>query len=263
MTSISETGHVKNVANFLKYNQFIATLGSAYNPAASNLTQSALSALHITAKTNLDNLKIAEDAWKDATNQREIAFHPLDTFSTQLLGLLKSTDAPQQTVNDFLFLVEKMRGASKKTSKANKANPGKSIPPVIIEEPTPTDPTVPTTISTSQQSFDQKLEHFAKMILLLQGVPTYLPNETETKILTLQSKLTTLHTLNDTATNATVLLKSARIARNTLFYSQDGMLDVIRKSKNYILAIFGKSSQQYKAAISFKFVRVVQKKKAK
>lgn len=257
MASTIETGHVKNVANLLKYNQFLATLGTAYNPSIANQTLSALTALQTTAKANLDNLKITEDAWKDATNKREIAFKPLDTFSTQLLGLLKSTDAPQQTVNDFSFLVEKMRGSSKKTTKADA---GKIID-TTTTPPIATDP-APITISTSQQSFDQKLEHFAKMIILLQGVPTYTPNETETQISTLQTKLTNLHALNDTATNATALLKSARISRNTLFYGTDGMLDVIRKSKNYILGVFKKSSQQYKTAISFKFVRVVPKKKA-
>jgi len=259
MASTIETGHVKNVANLLKYNQFLATLGIAYNPSIANQTLSALTALQITAKANLDNLKVVEDAWKDATNKREIAFKPLDTFSTQLLGLLKSTDAPQQTVNDFSFLVEKMRGTSNKTTKPSA---GRLAPPTNPNTPAPSDTPTPSTISTSQQSFDQKLEHFAKMILLLQGVPTYIPNETESQVTTLQTKLANLHALNDTATNSTALLKSARISRNTLFYGTDGMLDVIRKSKNYILGVFKKPSQQYKTAISFKFVRVVPKKKA-
>lgn len=266
MASTFETGHAKNVANLEKYNQFLATLGTAYNPANANLSLSALTAFQLNAKANLTTLKVAEDNWKDATNLREIAFENLNTFSTQLLGLLKSTEASQQTINDFTFLADKMRGSSKKTTKADagkatKADAGKTIDPStlppIVEEPTP-----PTTISTSQQSFDQKLEHFEKMVLILAGVATYTPNEPQTQVATLQTQLTTLSTLNTTANDTHSIFRAARISRNTLFYSENGMLDLVRKSKNYILGVFKKSSQQYKTAITYKFVRVVQKKKA-
>lgn len=256
MATVFETGHAKNMANLLKYNQFLATLGTAYNPSISTITSAALTTLQTTAKTNLDAVKLAEDTWKNTTNKREIGFGSLDKFAVQLLGNLKSTNAPQQTVDDFLFLVNKMRGSS------TKADAGKIVlQPVIIAEPNPED--VPITKSTSQQSFDQKIEHFTKMILILQNVPTYTPNETQTQVATLQTQLTTLNTLNSNATNATALLKSARINRNTLFYTANtGMLDLIKKSKNYIQGAFGQQSQQYKTAISYKFVRVVAKKKA-
>ena len=259
MTAVFETGHAKNMANLLKYNQFLATLGTAYNPSISSITAPALTNLQITAKANLDAVKVAEDAWKDSTNKREIGFSPLEKFSVQLLGNLKSTDAPQQTVDDFSFLVNKMRGTSTKATKPNANKTG--FPPVIVDEPNPV--IIPPTKSNSQQSFDQKIEHFTKMILILQSVPTYTPNETETQVTTLQTQLTTLNTLNSNATNATALLKSARINRNTLFYTDNtGMLDIIKKSKNYILGAFGQGSQQYKTAISYKFVRVIPKKKA-
>jgi hypothetical protein len=40
------------------------------------------------------------------------------------------------------------------------------------------------------------------------------------------------------------------------------MLDTIKKSKAYVLGIYGKASQQNKVAIAYKFVRVVPKKQA-
>jgi Holliday junction resolvasome RuvABC ATP-dependent DNA helicase subunit len=49
-----ETGHVKNVANLLNYNQFITTLGATYNPSMATITLSALTAMQATAK--LDNI---------------------------------------------------------------------------------------------------------------------------------------------------------------------------------------------------------------
>lgn len=258
MASTSETGHVKNVANFLKYNQFVATLGATYNPSIPSIVLTALTTMQATAKTKLDAVSTALDVWKDATNKREIAFNPLATFSTQLLGVLKSTNASQQAVNDFAFLVGKMRGDT--GGKLTKADAGKVSNPETSstsEEETPSK-------STSQQSFDQKLEHFGKMILLLQGEPSYTPNEVNLQIVTLQTQLTNLTALNAAATNATATLKASRIDRNTFYYTPDtGMLDIIKKSKAYIQGVYGNSSQQYKTALSFKFVRVIPKKNAK
>ena len=59
----------------------------------------------------------------------------------------------------------------------------------------PTDPveTIETkTISTSQQSFDNKLQHLEKMIMILQSVPSYNPNEVPYKVASLQTQLTNL-----------------------------------------------------------------------
>lgn len=265
MASTSETGHVKNVANFLKYNQFVATLGTTYNPSEPSLVLASLTTMQAAAKTKLDTVSTALDAWKDATNKREIAFNPLATFSRQLLGLLKSTSATQQAVDDFTYLVGKMRGDAE--GKLTKADAGKVSNPEInstSEEETQSK-------STSQQSFDQKLEHFGKMILLLQSVPSYTPNEVNMQVATLQAQLATLQAqlatltaLNAIATNATATLKSSRIDRNTFYYTADtGMLDIIKKSKAYIQGVYGASSQQYKTAISYKFVRVIPKNKAK
>jgi hypothetical protein len=255
MSTYFETGHLKNVANLLKYNQFVTTLGVTYNPSIPSIVLSALVAMQTTAQTKLDTVKTAEDNWKFESNNREIAFKALDAFSTQLLATLKSTDANQQTIDDFVFLVKKLRGDY--SGKLTKADAGKMANPsnIPIE--------VPPTKSSSQQSFDKKIEHFSKMVLLLQGVPSYTPNEAVLQVATLQTQLANLVTLNNTATNSVANLKAARIDRNTYFYAPNtGMLDVIRKSKAYIGGVYGKSSQQYKTALSYKFVRVVPKKNA-
>ena len=243
-----ETGHVKNVANLLNYNQFITTLGATYNPSMATITLSALTAMQATAKLKLDAVTALADVWKTATNNREI--ETLNSFSTQLQSILKTTDASQQTIDDFAFLINKMRGNSGNAAKKAAA---KSAIPNAEED-------APKFISSSQQSFDQKIEHFGKMILILQGIATYAPNEANMQIAALQAKLTNLQNLNVTATKASADLKAARIDRNTLYYGANtGMLDTIKKSKNYIGGLYGKTSQQYKAAVAFKFIRVISK----
>jgi hypothetical protein len=255
MNTYYETGHAKNVANLLKYNQYLLTLGAGYNPANPKLTYSAFTTLQSNGAAKQNTVDTAEETWKEETNLREIAFLPIDGLATQLLAALKSTDAPQQTIDDFAFLVRKMHGD---ISKAAKAEANRTV------DPNNPNPVVPIIRSTSQQSYDRKIEHFSKMILILQGVPSYSPNEVDLQIVSLQARLANLILLNQNATDSLAKLKAARIDRNTFFYGADtGMLDLIKKSKLYILGVYGKTSQQYKAAIAFKFVRVIQKKKAK
>ncbi len=262
MAAYYETGHVKNVATFLKYNQFLATLGAAYNPSNTTITlpsfttsQSLGSAKQSAVNTNKEN-------WKDATNNRTDEFDPLPSFTTQILGALKSTQATQQTIDDFAFLVGKMQGYSnsQKSTQNSKTVAPSTIPTIDPSNPTPINPTK----SNSQQSFDQKIEHFEKMILILQTVPSYTPNEVNLQIISLQAKLANLKLLNKNAEQAKSDLKAALIDRNLFFYAKDtGVLDLIKKSKEYIKSVFGPQSQQYKTALTFKFVRVIPKKKSK
>ncbi len=187
----------------------------------------------------------------------------MDKLSTQLLGALQSTAASPQTINDMVYLVRKIRGHAKltKADAGKVANPDEN--PIALPDPTPSS-AAPISISNSQQSFDNKLQHFAKLILLLQSVASYAPNEVSLQVASLQTLLNTLITLNNAANTSYANLKASRIARNLTFYANDtGMLDRIRRSKSYIKRIYGASSQQYIAANAIQFVRVVSKKKAK
>ncbi|MCA6437610.1 MAG: hypothetical protein IM600_12110 [Bacteroidetes bacterium] len=254
MSTYFETGHPKNVANLLKYIQFLQTLGTNYNPSNASITLAALTTTQTTADTKQTLVKTLEDTWKNQTNLREIAFNPLNAFTVQLFSILKTTDASEQTLEDFLFLVNKMRGSDNASTKTANAKTTTTNTESTSEAQTK---------STSQQSFDQKIEHFSKMILILTGVTSYTPNEVQFQLPSLNAQLANLTTLNTKANNAKTQLTAARIDRNTYFYAPNtGWLDVVKKSKEYIGAVFGKQSQQYKAAIAFKFVRVIAKKKS-
>lgn len=253
-----ETGHVKNAANLLKYNQFLATLGSAYNPSNTAISLSALTTAQTTATNKINAVATALTNWNNAQNARKTEFDSLAAFSTQLLGALKAAGAAKQTTDDFAFLVGKMRGDD--GGKLTKADGGKIA--ITNDNGNPEETT--TGKSTSQQSFDQKIEHFNKMILLLQSEPSYAPNEVQFQLTTLNAKLANLNTVNDNANNAKTLLTSSRIDRNLFFYDPTGgVLELAKKSKDYVKSVFGASSLQYKTALTFKFVRVIPKKDAK
>ncbi len=101
------------------------------------------------------------------------------------------------------------------------------------------------------------------MILILQSVPAYNPNETAIKIVTLQTQLTNLTNLNNAANTSYATLKNARIQRNLFFYAKDtGALDIVKQVKAYVKSVYGASSQQYAAVNAIKFTRVIPKKSA-
>lgn len=260
MSNYYETGHAKNVANLLKLNQLIATFGTTYNPSNNAIKTTALATLYTNANTKLSDVNNNFTSWKNATNSRELAFDPLRKEVTQILGALQSSGATQQTIDDLTFQVNKFRSSG---SKLTKADAGISDTPAAEKVAGTSDPTETKTISTSQQSFDNQLQHFQKIILILQSVPTYNPNETPFKVVTLQTQLTNLTNLNNAANTSYANLKNARIQRNLFFYAKDtGLLDLVKQVKAYIKSLYGATSQQYIAANAIKFTRVVSKKSA-
>ena len=260
MSGYYETGHSKNVANLLRLNQLIATFGTTYNPSNVAIKTTALATLYTNANTKLSDVNTNYTNWKNATNARELAFDPLTKLTTQILGALQSLGLPQQTIDDFESQVKKFRSSG---SKLTKADAGIVVTPPAEKVAAPETTDEATTISTSQRSFDNQLQHFQKIILILQSVTTYNPNENAFKVTTLQTQLTNLITLNNAANTSYATLKNARIQRNTFFYAKDtGLLDIVKQTKAYIKSLYGASSQQYQAANAIKFTRVVPKKSA-
>ena len=255
MSSTIETGHAKNVANLSKLNQLIATFGAGYNPSNSAISAAALQSLHTNANAQLTAFNTAFANWKNATNDRELAFEPLGKLSTQILGALQSLPLPQQSIDDFEVLVKKFRSRPKKSAKAKASESANDVTEKVVGlDPAPD---LPKTISTSQQSFDQKLQHVEKMILTLQGIPSYAPNESAFQVANLQARLATLHALNDAANASYSALRQARTGRNAFFYGPNtGLLDLVKYAKAYIKSIYGASSPQYRASNDIRFVRV-------
>ena len=159
-------------------------------------------------------------------------------MSTRLVNALQTTDASDETVNDAKGFNRKMQG--KKASSTQ----------------TPTDPNAPapTTISTSQQSYDQLIQHFSGLKSVLEAEPTYTPNETELQVATLNAKIADLNTKNTAVATAYTNISNSRIARNeTLYTSEDGIYETAGEVKKYVKSVFGASSPQYNQVSGIKF----------
>ena len=114
-------------------------------------------------------------------------------------------------------------------------------------------------ISTSQMSYDSRLDNLFKLIQLLSSIPEYNPNEKELKLEHLSTLMEELKAKNAAVVEKTTPLSNARISRNSILYMNDtGLYDVAMDVKTYIKSVFGATSPQYKqvSKLAFKKVKV-------
>ena len=243
MASTSETGHAKNVANFDELISFVTGYRESYNPSKATIKLDALKALSDHAKNSINAVSSMEPAYKSAVAAREVVFIPLSKLTTRIMNSIKATDTTVQVDENARTLVRKIQGVratAKKTEDEKKAlaEKGKEV----VE------------ISTSQMSYDNRLDNFFKLIQLLSSVPEYNPNETELKIEHLNTILDDLKAKNAAVVESYIPLSNARISRNDLLYKENsGLYDVALDVKNYIKSVFGATSPQYKQVSKIKF----------
>ena len=238
MASTSETGHAKNVANFQDLIEFVTGYGATYNPSKNSLKLPQLVALKATAETKLTDVISKNTAYNNKVNERMVAFSNLKSLSTRLVNALQTTDATTQTINDAKTFNRKMQG--KKASASQ----------------TPTDPNAPApkTISTSQQSYDQLIQHLAGLKSVLEEESSYAPNETDLQVATIDAKIADLTAKNTAVSTAYTNISNSRISRNeTLYTSDNGIFETASEVKKYIKSVFGASSPQYNQVSGIKF----------
>ena len=242
MASTSEVGHAKNVANFQDLIEFVTGYGATYNPSKNALKLPQLIALKASADATLADVITKNTNYNNKVNERITAFSGLKSLSTRLVNALQTTDATTETIGNAKTFNRKMQG--KKASSSQ----------------TPTDPNTPapTTISTSQQSYDQLIQHLAGLTSVLEAETSYTPNETDLQVATLQTKIADLTTKNTAVATAYASISNSRIERNeTLYSSSTGLVETANEVKKYIKSVFGASSPQFAQVkgIQFKVIK--------
>ena len=230
MASLSETGHAKNVANLQDLISFVTGYGATYNPTKNALKLPQLNALATASQASLADVVTKNTAYNNKVNERVVAFSNLKALSTRLINALQTTDATTQKVADAKAFNKKLQGVRAKA---------------ITTPPDPNTP-APTTISTSQQSYDQQIQHLAGIISVLQSEPSYAPNENDLKIVTLTAKQTDLTTKNNAVATAYTNVSNSRIARDTnLYATTTGLFDIATEVKKYVKSVYGATSPQF------------------
>lgn len=243
MPSTSETGHAKNVANFEDLISFCNGYGASYNPSKEALKIANLQTQLTASQNVLKEVKITQTAFNNATNSRMNLFKPLKSLATKIINALDATDASAETVKDARTINRKIQGQRATPKAAN-------TPPPVGDPATPPDKT----ISSSQQSYDQQIEHFDKLIELLTSDGNYIPNETDLTLAAIQSKLVALKTANTTVVDTYTNWSNSRIARSTILYNPlTGLVNTALDVKKYVKSIYGATSPQYKQVSGLEF----------
>ena len=241
MASTSETGHAKNVANLQNLISFVTGYGAVYNPTKNALKLPQLNTLATVSQASLADVITKNTTYNNKVNERVVAFSNLKSISTRLINALQTTDATPQKVADAKAFNKKMQG----------------IRATAITTPTDPNAPAPTTISTSQQSYDQQIQHLAGIISVLQSETSYAPNEIDLKIVTLTAKQTDLTAKNNAVGIAYTNISNSRIARNTTLYKDDtGLFDIATEVKKYIKSIYGATSPQFAQVKGIEFKKV-------
>lgn len=244
MANQSESGHAKNVANLGALITVVVGFGEVYNPSKTALTVAALATLNDRAKGVMHEMNGLEGAYNLAVDHRELAFAPLGKLSTRILNAIRSSDVAPQIVETVESLVRKLTGqrATPRLTEEEKA--------ALVAEGT-----VVKEVSSSQMSYDNRLDSLDKLVQLLPNIPQYAPNEEELKVTTLVSLKETLSASNDAAIQAGTALGNIRRVRNEVLYSPGtGVIDIAKAVKAYVKSLFGATSLQYKqlSALTFK-----------
>lgn len=243
MASTSETGHAKNVANFNELISFVSGYGETYNPTKETIKLTALQTLAASAKSSIDAVNAAMPAYSNAVSAREVAFEPLSKLITRVINSLKATDTASQVDESAKTLARKIQGKRATAKMTEEEKEAVAIERKEINQ-----------ISSSQMSYDNRLDNFDKLIQLLNTIELYAPNETELKTTTLTALYNDLQAKNTAVVNATTPLSNARISRNEILYKENtGLVDIALDVKTYIKSLFGATSQQYKQVSKLKF----------
>ena len=243
MNKSSETGHAKNVANFETLTNYVISYNSAYNPSRDAIRIQSLQTILSNAKNAMTEVNNALSPYKMAGAERETSFKPLNTLVTRAINALKASETTGKMDETAISVARKITG--KRATPIKQATAAAAT--VGTEEG-------PKHISAAQTSYDNLLENFDKLIIHLQNIPQYSPNEPELQPQALRAFKENLYAKNNQAKLTDIALSNARIARNKVMYEPlTGMIDIAADVKAYVKSVYGATSPEFKQISKIEF----------
>jgi len=237
--STTETGNIRNLNNFQAVITVCTGYGTTYNPSNSSLTIASLKTLYTDAQKAIEAVSIASAQYSSTVADREAAFDSINSLASKIANALKAngaTPGAQQTTRSIVRRITGQNSNTKKTTLASGSEPTEK------------------TISTSQLSYDRKLDNLNQLIQTLKTEPNYKPNESTLKIDTLSKLATELATKNNNTITKANALSNARLVRNQKLYAIGGIIPTVAAIKAYTKSIYGSNSPQYKQLSKIQFV---------
>ncbi|SDG43234.1 hypothetical protein [Epilithonimonas hungarica] len=237
MSSTSEVGHAKNVANLQKLTEQVSVY-TLYNPPVASLSVANLQTLYTTAVAKLSEVEEKRNANKNAIALRQTAFENLKPTSTRIINLLDILGLPEGTLNQAKTLNRTIQGTNKKP---------KTTPSPLEGEGGG--------ISTSRQSYTQQAENFGILLQLLTTIPAYTPNEDDLKLNNLTSYHASLVSATQPVNQTEAELNVKLIERDQIFYTDGtGLYSIALNVKKYVKGLYGATSPEYFNVSSIEFV---------
>lgn len=239
MASTSETGHNKNVANFMTAYQILEEMGSIYKPSNENLLLPNLEQKKQALSAVMTALNDKKPIYKNVVASRENTIARLGKTMTKVLSYTRSLNISDTDKENIANQIKKIRG-DKKTKKIDPANAEVA------------------TISTSQMSYDSRIANLATVIKQLASHPEYNPNETEIQIESLQAYQLELSDLSTVVNAAGNTMISTRNNRNKELYADDqNIIDLMKGIKSYVKSLGEVGKPYYKALVKLKFTNIL------
>jgi hypothetical protein len=237
--SVIETGTATNIYNYNKLVGIIIGFGPTYRPTDPQLEIGNMQKQAAEVNQAMNDVDFWLGTYKLAEDNRKNAFDQLLPTVTRVVGAAIAARLPENNIKHIKELVNKMRGRRKK--------PIEIIPLEPMENPQKH-------ISVSQTSFTAQIEHFNKLIIYLAQIPKYAPQEQDLTVDGLNKLRDEMGTANDATTAADNTLYAMRRTRDELMYAKEiGLVPTALAAKQYIKAIFGATSWQYKEVSGIKF----------
>jgi hypothetical protein len=232
MASTIESGISTYVGHFQQLTDICAGFGGPYNPQVAALTIDSLRAKHTAVEAAINLVDTRLPIYVAAESERNSAFDRVPPIATRVQASAIIFNLPAGIIAQIKEVVRKIRG-----KRAKPIVPGRLRPdgqPVKY-------------ISAAQTSFNEQVEHFNRLIDLVASQAAYTPAEPDLTVDGLTSLLDRLRFTNDSVMDAITPLSAARQARDLeLFAPRTGMIDTALAVKEYVKAVFGAKSPQYK-----------------
>ena len=229
MANYNETGNAKNVANFTLLVLAIYQLGDQYRPSNPIIFLDYLNSRKNDLNDKLILVRNAENSYKAAVNERQLAFEQMKKLTTRILGAFESSTTNQKYIQDVKSLAKKVTGVRITAIKTDEeGNPNK-------------------TISTAQLSFDSRLQNFKDFFSFVTAQSAYRPNEPELQTNIINTYINNLEALTQTLNTTQLLLRTARIERDKALYDENtGAIVLTQLIKKYVKSVLGTDSPVYK-----------------
>jgi len=222
----------KTVGSFDKVLASCKTIGAQYQPNVAELSLTALSQLHDRAQQSLGAVTATRIAYLMAVNDRKKSFEGISKLAVRVVRMMTVYSRGNSThLEDAVRIKRNLSSPDKRPKSAKVAATSTGEP-------------AQATRASGRLSYDQQMDTFSNLVELAAKTGTYYPVVPDLTLQSLQQKLADLRNRSHAVNEARAAFKKARLERDQLISGKDGIREITKAVKGYILGTFGTISDE-------------------